>query len=137
VGRHGPDRGDGEPVLEGKPQWQCAISPTAAGLAGLRRRLSSLCTRGLSGLFSNQPRGRLPLSLGQYLFDANNIYDNRDVWPILHYSGSDVPASVDPIAAADTTNSAVPQLELKASLMCESERSRSAEPDKRSRGSGM
>lgn len=42
---------------------------------------------------------RLPLSIGQFLFDSNNIYGNQSVWSILHYYGGD--ATANPIAAAD------------------------------------
>lgn len=55
------------------------------------------------GLAAGQTRGRLPLSLGQYLFAPNDFYPNLSPWIIRHYYGSDLPANVDPIAAADTS----------------------------------
>ena len=51
---------------------------------------------------STAQANRLPLELGQYLFDPQNRYRNP-VWNVLHYYGGDVPASQDPIAAQDKT----------------------------------
>lgn len=43
--------------------------------------------------------GRIPLVLGEKLFVRTDA--NPDVWNILHYYGGDLPASQDPVAAAD------------------------------------
>src|SRR5581483_917152 len=43
----------------------------------------------------------LPDSIARYLFDPANIHGNQPIWSIILYYGSDKPASIDPIAAAD------------------------------------
>jgi len=44
---------------------------------------------------------RLPLSIAQYLFAPTNELPNQNPWSIRYYYGGDIPADVDPKAAAD------------------------------------
>ncbi len=56
--------------------------------AYVRMGIGTLTGVRLADLAATQSEGRLPLSIGQYLFDPDNQY-NAPVWTIAHYFGSD------------------------------------------------
>ena len=52
-------------------------------------------------LAASQSRGRLPLSISQYLFDPDNEF-GAAVWSVLHYHGGDRPDTEDNTGFAAT-----------------------------------